>query len=169
MKRMTWLAVGIIAGLVSLGTWGWAAVSGQAVTVSARPGSQFYIPLILTADEAVAGVNGELTYDAAKFSAPELSASSYASGFVTLGNSPQPGKFRFVIYADPTALLTLGPPLIYVRLTAANVAPSQPSETISYTIAAASSPEGVSLSSVTFNDVTVQMLETGVKNWAIYQ
>jgi hypothetical protein len=158
---------------MTLGVGSWAAVSTKAVTRDVKPGFAFIIPLDLTADQSVAGINGELSFDPAKFEDPRvLTTSDNALGFIVLGNSPQPGKFRFVVYADPTALLKTDVPIMGIYIKAKNVIPAQPTETLTYTIAAASTDTGESIantSTVIFNDVTVNFGQSGADDWAIYE
>ena len=169
MKRFGGLVACVVLGMMTWSAWCWAGVSSPPVTVSVRPGLQLMIPLVLNSDQIVAGINGELTYDPAKFLNPVLLATAETAAFNVLGNSPQPGKFRFVVYADPTAALNLSAPIFYIQLQAANIVPLSPTETLTYTISAASSPTGISLDGVAFQPITVQMDQAAVRNWAIYQ
>jgi hypothetical protein len=161
-----------------------ADVTTKDTVLSARPGQDIYVPLILqtTAGEQVAGINGQMTFDTNYFGAPQIQVGPAAPGFTILGNEVSPGKFRFVVYADPTAIMGLQTPVMFVRLTAAGTLPQDGSTTIDFLNgpvdtsdpdkageSAAATQNGVSIGSVTFNSVTVALNETAATDWVRYE
>jgi hypothetical protein len=179
--RVAGAVLAIVALLVATAP---ADVTTKDTVLSARPGQDIFVPLILqtTAGEQVAGINGQMTYDTDYFSAPEIQMGPAALGFTVLGNSVEPGKFRFVVYADPTAVMGQVTPAMYVKLTAAGVLPQDGTTEISFLNgpvdvsdpdkageSSAATPDGVSIGNVTFNTVTVALNESAADDWVLYK
>jgi hypothetical protein len=163
--------------LLALSLAAHAGVTSDPETLNAYPGKLIHVPLTLHADDYVAGVNGEMTYDAALFHSPVIFAGLGSQGFTVLGNETEAGKFRFVVYRNPTSILNLdtGYPLVVVNFWAADTLPNDTTQ-ITYTIAAAARIDGTSFENagtpepeVSFSSVTVNLNRTPVEDWAIYE
>lgn len=143
-------------------------VGSETFSTHGKAGSPVNIPLSITTDQVVAGINGELSYDPTYFGNPSLNAGTGASGFIALGNEMEAGKFRFVLYHDPTAGVSVFAPALMFRLEAASPLPSSGVQTLTYATAAASDADGNSLDAVSFSDVSVAF-STSTGNWTLYQ
>ena len=124
----------------------------------------------------VAAVNGILTYDPAYFSEPRIFAMPGTVGFNVLGNEAVPGRFHFVIYANPTAALPLGSPIAeFLFRTGENLPIGTTTLTFKSDLqaaantGAASRVDGISFGdAVTFNPITVQ-INTSSRDWSLYE
>jgi hypothetical protein len=174
--------MGMAAMLVA--TVALADVNSKQVVLSARSGRDFFVPMTVmgTAGEQIAGINGQMNFDPALFSAPELQVGPGALGFIGLGNESAPGKFRFVLYADPTQLVGQLTPVLYVKLTASGSLPADGQSTITFLNgpigsgdpdkageSAASSAEGVSLAGVQFSEIVVALDQSAAGDWLLYE
>jgi hypothetical protein len=153
--------------------------------LAVRSGQVFSVPLTLqaTTGEMIAGINGQMQYDPAYFSAPKVQAGPGAIGFTALGNETAPGKVRFVVYADPTAILGLQDrPVMNVQLTAATNLPRDGRTTITFLNgpvdasnpdkpgeSSASTPTGTPIGNVAFASIVVTLDESAVEDWLFYE
>ena len=147
-----------------------------------RQGDQIAIPFTLqtTTGETVAAISGQMNYNAALFYSPWIEAGPAAPGFVALGNLVGPGRFRFVIYRDPTAIVQQNAPAILFHLSTpldvynANTTitflngPVDPNDPDKVGESAASSGQGVSLPNVSFAGVEVNY-QNAAQDWFLYQ
>lgn len=144
-------------------------VTSDPVRTGAKAGTILGWELDADSDEAVAGLNGEISWDPALFSDPVVQRGSGALGFTLLSNQNDTGKLRFVLYADPTASLNLDAPVLYFSLRVADPVTQGQQATISYSIGAAARPDGTSfLSDVDLQPVTVRLIQTSVTDWSLY-
>ncbi|MCL5271372.1 MAG: hypothetical protein M1457_12665 [bacterium] len=148
-----------------------AAVVSPSVTVRGRLGLPVEIPFQISADSEVAGINGQLNFDIAFFSNPQIILDDASYGFIALGNESQPGQFKFVIYADPTQTVRLNAPLVKFRLDVVGPVTTRQLSTITYTLAAAGDPQGVSLPAVQLADSYVDLTtaNTSAHDWQLYE
>ncbi|MEN6626465.1 MAG: hypothetical protein ABFD69_09585 [Candidatus Sumerlaeia bacterium] len=165
MKRGLMLIVGLMlaAGVCQ------AQVSSKAVTVTPSRGVPTQITLDLVSSTAVAGIQGQINYDSTIFSNPKVEGGLGASGFIIMGNLVTPGQYRFIVYANPTKSLQTAYTVLQFTFDTASVLPIGGSKTITYTIEAASTTGGSSISSVNFADVTVLFKRNSADNWSIYR
>ena len=171
-KRGRWCLM-VLAALF-LGPVGWTDVSSPEVTVIGYPGQQVSFSLDVSATVAVAGINGELTYDSTVLSNPEIQRGLGALGFNVLGNPVAPGQFNFVVYADPTANLNLTRPIAFFVFDISDQAVGETSTIVTYEMEAAGSAEGISLtnddnSDIQFGNVTIEIGGNAVEDWMIYE
>ena len=160
----TTLVVMLAAGIC------WADVLAPEQSTIARSGLPVQFRLSLESPEAVAGIQGQLNYDSTLFSSPQVLMAMGSVGFNVLGNEVTPGEFRFVIYADPTANLMLGPAVAEFMLQSNSSLPYDQPTTIYYSMEAAARPDGTSfLDAVSFGDVEVLMNRAGVEHWLMYE
>jgi hypothetical protein len=148
-----------------------AAVSSKAEVVPARrsPGNVVMIPLSLSCAQQVAGVNGEIRYNADYFGEPTVSAATGASGFTALGSEIEPGKFRFVLYKSPTAALDLTKPVLNLALVTKTIPHAVSSTQVTYALSAAAKPDGTSyLDDVRFSPVTIQF-QSDASDWNLFR
>ncbi len=175
MKRRALSTVG--CGLLTLVLAGaaWADITSKPRMISAQRGAPLLISLDVDATEAeaVAGINGRLTYDPAIFHNPAIGLQVGAAGFTALGNEVAPGDFRFVIYANPTATMNLNLPVAEFNIDVDPLAPFNTTQTLSFDTSAAGSPEGQSFAaqgkSVSFADFVVNINANAAEAWAVYE
>ena len=159
------LALALMAGGIS-----WAAVTSQPVKTGVSPDMVIDLPLKLDSPASVvAGVNGELVFDTALFSNPQIMQGPGAPSFIVMGNEYTPGHYKFVAYADPTRTMALGSPVLYIRLQAAHQFEHSTISTLTYPMAAASDNTGASLTPCTFADIQISVNSTGAQHWALYE
>lgn len=162
----------LVAGLLI--TQAWAAITSESPALSVSPGKNVLIPLQINATEGelLAGINGQFNYDPAIFSEPDVAGGPGSSYFLALGNEVAPGQFRFVLYADPTRTLASNKVVLYFSLRAANPIPGGETSTVSFSDVAASTPDGVSLSTLTtvnFQDIEILLNENAAQSWQDYR
>lgn len=157
------------------------AATSKDMTFSTRVGWGIQFTMDIDATQAFAGVNGELNYDPAVFSNPRVYPYSGAYKFTALGNEIEPGKFRFVVYNNPTYAMTEGVPQVEFALDVVNdtaLRGTQHFVTFDNALSALSTPEGVSFGvaapdglgeAVTFGTYTVNIEETAVADWSFYE
>jgi hypothetical protein len=153
-----------------------AAVVSPALNVPANPDSFLQFTWPVTADLPVAALNGVLTYDPAYFSDPHLSALPASAGFNVLGNEAVPGRFHFVIYANPTAALPLNTPVIQFSFRTSASLPLGPVQMIFKASPSAADHTGAAArvdgfsfgNDVTFHPITVQV-QASSRDWALYE
>lgn len=164
MKRalLVFSAIAMLAGLTG------ATVTSKALTVSPVRGLPQYIQLNLSSSQAVAGIQGQINFDSSIFSNPQVAAGPGASGFTVMGNLVAAGQYRFIAYANPTKSITLGTIAIEFRFDTASVLPLTGSRTITYTLEAASTTAGQSLTS-DFSNVSVIFRHNSAANWTLYE
>lgn len=164
MKRalLIFSAIAMLAGLTG------ADVTSRSVTISPLRGLPQYIPLQLNSGQAVAGVQGQINFDPAIFSNPQVAAGPGASGFTVMGNLVAAGQYRFIAYSNPTKPLLLGVGALEFRLNTASTLPLTGSRTITYTLEAASTTGGQSLTG-DFANVSVIFRKNHANNWMLYE
>lgn len=155
-------AIAMLAGLTG------ATVTSKAVTVSPMRGLPQHIQLNLSSSQAVAGIQGQINFDSSIFSNPQVAAGPGASAFTVMGNLVATGQYRFIAYANPTKSIALGTTAIEFRFDTASVLPVTGSRTITYTLEAASSTNGQSLTS-DFSNVSVLFRRNSASNWTLYE
>jgi hypothetical protein len=165
-KSICLLGLALIAGGVC-----WAAeaviVSSQPVSLGAAHDFPIMIPLKLTSAQAVAGINGQLDFDANLFSNPQIQKGVPTQNFNVLGNQVSAGHYKFVVYADPTASMSLKDPVVFFRIQVSSNATHSAISTMSFSEAASSSPAALSLTTA-FANIQVNLLGNAAKDWAIY-
>ncbi len=164
MKR----AMMLISALVMLAGLTGATVTSKALTISPMRGLPQYIQLNLSSSQAVAGIQGQINFDSTIFSNPQVLTGPGASGFTAMGNLVAAGQYRFVAYANPTKAMTLGTIAIEFRFDTASVLPVTGSRTITYTLEAASTTSGQSLTG-DFSNVTVVFRHNSADDWMLYE
>jgi hypothetical protein len=176
MKRalLTWsqslrFLLSAIAATLILSATAMASVTSEPVTTHALSDAPIHIPLNLTSEQLVAGINGRFDFDPALFTNPTIEFSSGQYGFTVMGNEATPGQFLFLLYRDPTRELNLTLPVFYLRLEVVTPQGSSVFSTLTYPIAAASDPDGNSLDNVSFSDVTVNLNGSVAHDWLIYE
>ena len=180
MKRIFFAAALALASLT--GTAVQADVASNPQTASAMIGTPVMIPFTLSSPGAVAGVNGELIYDTVYFENPRVAASSGASGFTVVGNEKEAGVFRFVAYANPTSAFNLNNRVLTFTLDVISDTSHyghQTTITFNSGLSAASDVSGASYGvatangglgqAVTFNNIVVNIAETGTNDWMLYR
>jgi hypothetical protein len=167
-----WTAIKCLVGFVICGALLTvsAAVTSPAATWPVNPGADAYFFLSVDASTAVAGFNGQLNYDSTKFSNPRIETSGGSYGFIVAGNEIAPGQFRFVLYANPTQTVRTWAPLFLVTLKAASNLASGSSSVATFSLMAASDAAGVSLTNVTFGNITLKTVDTrnAASEWPLY-
>lgn len=169
MWKQTTIVTAAVAMLALAGTL-WAAVmavTSKPVYKAVRPGQDVTFVLDLDSATSVAGVNGEMRYDAGLLSQPRVAAGSGASGFMVMGHVTEPGRFRFVAYKSPSATVDLAKAALNFTLRV-DRAPAARTTNLTYSLSAASKIDGLSYGgSVRFADVKLDFL-TAAQNWSHY-
>ena len=154
--------------LLVMSAWAAAVVTSTSIRKPVSRNMEVVFDLKLNSAQSVSGVNGEMRYDSRYLSQPRVSAGAGASGFIVIGNEVEPGRFRFVAYKSPTANMDLSKPILIFALRTGNERPSGNTTKITYTISAASKPDGASFGSdVAFADVIFDY-SLGVQHWHYY-
>lgn len=154
--------------LIAVSAWAAAVVTSTSIRKPVSRNMEVSFELKLSSAQSVAGVNGEMRYDSRYLSQPRVSAGTGASGFIVIGNEVEPGRFRFVAYKSPTANMDLSKPALIFNLRTGNERPSGNTTKITYTISAASKPDGASFGGdVAFADVIFDY-SLGVQHWHYY-
>lgn len=163
------LLTGLILTLVVWASSAQAAVQSIEVNVFAFPERTVTLPLQMSTTTTLAGINGQLNYDPARFTNPRVDLAAGSPGYIVLGNEVTPGQYRFVLYANPTGILQVFNPLIAFKLDTTAVLPAGTS-VLSYTLEAASDPNGVSLPDVNFANASVTYVQprNAVADWLVY-
>jgi hypothetical protein len=151
----------------------WAAVNSPLLQVEGVAGAEVYLPLNLSADEAVAGVSGQMVYETALLQDPKIETSAANAAFSVLGkdvsapSEPGVGRFNFVIYADPTLSIDLSSPAAVFSVRITDDVGNSLSTALTFDGALTSDPAANSLitSFVGFGVV----FQTAAKNWAFYE
>lgn len=168
MRRYILLS-GLLVGLLAWSATAHAAVESVEVNVIAFPERTVTLPLQMSTTTTLAGINGQLNYDPARFTNPRVDLAGGSQGFIVLGNEVTPGQYRFVLYANPTAILQVFNPLLGFKLDTTAALPAGTS-VLSYTLEAASDPNGVSLPGVNFANASVTYVQprNAVNEWSVY-
>lgn len=148
-----------------------ATVRSLAIDQKVHPGASIRIPLQLTSDQQIAGINGVFNYDTNIFTNPRIDSGAAATYFITEGyeRPDDPGNYRYVVYADPTATMALTQGAVVYFLIDVKMGLADSTVTnISYTTSAASNPLGESLADVSFSDARIE-ISTGTNDWALYE
>ncbi len=157
------LALGM-AGLAS------AAITTNAMTVRPVRGLPTQFGLNLQTTDAVAAVQGQINYNPAILSNPRVSAAEGAPGFIALGNQIQPGKYNFVVYANPTQSMLTWVTEVWFVFDTATVIPPGTVSVVTYELEAASTPAGVSITPVDYAPVTLAVGGNASEgDWMLYE
>lgn len=90
-----------------------AQVTGTVENAWVDPGATVTVGLTLDSLTAVHGINGELSFDPAVLSNPQVTLGAGAPGYIVRGNETAPGTFRFILYdPDPEAAMSTLLPVI---------------------------------------------------------
>ena len=152
----------------------WAGVTSTAYHFRGSPGISINLPLTLSSDQPVAGINGQVVYDRTLFSNPQITHATNNPNFVALGNDvsspsePEVGRYNFVVYADPTATMPLDRASVYLTFAINPVVRQTMTSTLSFDLAAASDPNAVSLTTA-FSNILIDLNSTGAKHWTMYE
>lgn len=169
MHKLSFTKSMLILLVMIAGVAAYASVTSDPVSGSAARGAYIVIPLKLNTTQTVGGINGELDYDVNFFSNPTIIAGPGASGFIALGNVTSPGKFRFVLYSDPTKPLNLKLDVAEFQFTVSStLLPKSQIQHLTYSIAAASDTAANSLGA-TFKQVDIKLQGNAANAWALYE
>ncbi len=166
--RAFWSVILIVAAGAA-----WSAVTSPLLQVEGTIGSEVTLPLNLSAEEAVAGVSGQLVYDTDLIQDPTIEASAANSAFSVLGKDvsnpgePGVGRFNFVIFADPTISIDLGNPAANFSVRIANDVGDSSSTTLAFGAVTASDSAANAL---TTDLAGFEILfQTAANHWARYR
>ncbi len=189
MKRLIGSLLGLVAFAVSPHVI-IADVTNDTYTALTKIGETLSLRFTLTSTNGVAGINGEVNYDPAVFSSPQVVEDIGMNGFTVLGNEMEPGKFRFVAYSNPVTEAALvspfdpaeSQPVLTFEFNVANDTGLQGTQemiTFDNAISAASTTDGVSIGvdggsgglgeTVNFDAYTVNIAATGTESWLDYK